>query len=320
MTTRKTEVLPALTNNPDLNETQSLSTGLTGFLAGMVPFFAKAAILESDARRRLKAAEATQLPTTVEEHEALQVAAKQARAGKKATEEHWHIAQIANRLHKCLTGGRKRATDLDDAAFERLNKLNNQFLIAQRQKAEAEESRRRDEAERIERERRQAEAAELERQAVEAEANAATLSERQRVFVAYVVNEVTPYEAAQRVGYLNPGKQCVALMVQPKILAAIESGTQARAIREQAAALEAAPVAVAVEEVKPEVGTAAGTVTRWKATCTDFAAAIAALKAGSIPADVFEIDQVALNRYATALRSDLNNWPGFTCEPETRLR
>lgn len=331
------EVLPAvspLTDNAELIETQSISSGLSSFLASLRPFFAKAAILENDARHRFERAKLLEMPRSVAEHEEIQRFARECRAGKAATVAHWEITKIAYRLHSCLTGARKRATDFDDAAFERANQLHNAYVAAEQRRVAEEERRRREEAERLERERREREAAELERAAVEAEAASPHLSARELAFVDGVMRrcgarfldgpvDVTPavlVTIAAAAGYKDAERQGPRLWASAKVQDAVRARVEAERVRQQAAAVKAAPVAVEVEAVRPELGRVASSATRWKARVTDKAALFEAVKAGAVPADVFMVDMVKLNEYARALKGALNNWPGVEATPDTRLR
>jgi len=315
------EVLPAISlqNNPDLVETSDIGAGLVTFLKGMVPFFAKAHVLEGEARSRRDRAKALVLPTSVDEHETLQRLAKECRAGKAATEEHWEITKIANRLHKVLTGGRKRATDLDDEGYDRLNALNNAFIEQERKKAAEQERLQREEAERIERARLQAEADELERQALLAEERDERLSNREVAFVESYCWSGDAAHAAQSAGYKDP-KMGARLIATAKIIEAINKNRAAANLRRQAEAVKAEPVIVVVPEVKAAIGGAASTATRWKVTVTNVDALIAGVKAGVIPADVLMPNLVRLNEYAVMMKGALNNWNGVECKPDTRLR
>jgi hypothetical protein len=331
------EVLPALSpleSNPDLQEVTSIATGVTTFLAGMRAFFAKAALFENEAKRRRETALGIKTVTTVEEQSRVQALALETRNGKSAIAAHWKpIADVTNRLHKCITGGRGRAEKMEDEAFAHLNTLNNRFNAEQEAKARAEEKRLRDEAEARERQRIADEAAELERVAAEQEAASPELSARELAFLNQVIKahgemllepNVTLVEAelerlAVLVGYRD-GRYGVRLWDSEKFRAALRARIEAERTRRQAAAVAAAPVVVHVEEVKAETASTAGTATRWKAKVTNRAELMAAVKAGAVPDDVFMVDLVKLGQYATALKGAMNHWPGVEAWDDTRMR
>jgi hypothetical protein len=332
---KKPEVLPALPtlqDNPELAEVSTIAASVTSFLAGLVPFFAKAAVLEGEARSRHQRAMAFVKIATSDQQAEAQALALKTRDGADATAAHWQpIAKVTNRLHKCVTGARGRAEKLDDEAFEHLNTLNNRFNAEQKRLADAEAERVRLEAEEAARAQQAREAADLERQALEAEQASEDLSEREQVFVREYVRlapDATTQDhglrfaerAAAVAGYKSPVHQRGILLAMAKIQTAIQAARNAIAMRQQAAAVMAAPVVVHVDTPKADVATVASTATRWKAKCTDRDALMAAVKAGAVPDNVFMVDPVKLNEYAKALQGTMNNWPGVEAWDDTRMR
>lgn len=325
------EVLPAAIT-PDATEIATAGADATRWLAGMREFFAVAGQLEVAARERHERAMEIRAITSSEGQAVVQRLALETKAGKDQIEQHWSpIKRIFNRLHKTVTGAAGRAAKLEDDAFAHLNRLNNAYTEEQRRKAWEEQERIRREREAEERRRLQAQAAELERAAAEAEANAPDLSMREQAFVDHYVR-LAPREllqsdtlplaerAAALAGFKEPAKYGGILLGRPKVQEAITAARHAAAMREQAEATKAAPVAVVVDDVAPDVVTVAKTATRWKARVTDEAAVIAAVVKGIIPADVLTVNQAQLNRYATMLQGQLNSWPGVEAWDDTRIR
>lgn len=290
------------------------------FVAGVRRFFTQAAALERRAHGVLAEAKALTAPTTADEDLAVQQIIVKAKEETRVVEAHWTIAQKVHQFHKRLVAGRSRATDVLDQAVELANGHHQRYVQAERRRAAEEQERLRREAEAQAQRDREAELKRLEEQALKAEAEAPTLSAREQRFVECLLVWGENYKgreaaAASQAGYKNPADAAQRLVLLPKIVAAFSAARQAAAVRQQAAAVKAAPVEVAhVEQVKPNIAHVAGKSDRsyHSAEVVDAAAFVQAALAGQlgIPADCLMPNPVKLNEYAKSLKERLNLWPG----------
>jgi hypothetical protein len=314
------EVLPA-EQFEDLNLITQVGDAIRNFMRGVAEFFRTAQTLELRSKATLMGAKALQLPTDAGSDEVLQRYAKRIQAEKKEVEDHWQITTVVHALHRRLTARRKIATDALELAAERVNTLHNTYTEAEKRRVAAENDRIRREAEEKARREQEAEAARLERQALEAEFASKDLSERERQFVALVVDGVDTQIALRRVGYADPvaaGKRLIGLA---KITKAIDAGLTAKNLRKQAEAVREQPAEVAdVELERPDItkGVAIDRTT-YSAELVDEQALINAAIAGQVPRDILRIDTVKLNEHARGLKEGLNRWPGVRLKKSTRM-
>lgn len=290
------------------------------FFAGLVPFFRTAAQLEDAAGATLARARARTAPTTPEEDEAIQKDIRLAKDQGKDITAHWTITGTFHTLHKRLVAGRARGEKLAEDAAAINQRLHNAYVDEQERKAR--EAARLEQA-RLDREaeaQRQRELDELEAAAVKAEASSPKLSEREEQFVSALTSNVigwrdNPIKAAELAGFHNPGTAAARLMGLPKIQAAIDSAKKAAAIRQQAAAVKAAPVIAEQAEVAaPAVSKAPGVTDRitWRGEIYDEAAFVQAVISGKfgIPLDVLTFKQARITELAQSMNEGLNRIPG----------
>ncbi len=300
-------------------------TAVQAFLGGVRAFFQQATQLERSAKLTLQEAKALVLPTNGAEDEALQTFIKGTSVAAKAVEEHWDICQRVSAFHKRLTGARARSVDALKEANLLGNNLHNRYVAEAKRKAAEEQERVRKEAERKASEDRQKELDELERQANEAEAASATLSEREQIFVDMYFANGNAMKAAQVAGYKNPMEKGAALILLPKIKAAVEAKQSAAAIRSQAKAKSEAPLEVEVETVKADITRAAGVkgdVTTWGYEVLDEAAFIEAFRSGKygVPTNCVQPAPKGLGELARGLRENLDRIPGLRHKKTTGVR
>jgi len=300
---------------------------ITAFLKKLATFYETAKTIEVAAKEREARALTVPVPKTAEEDEHLQLAIKAVNIEKKAVQTHWEITALISRVHRRMTGRRKVAEDALEAASVHLNKQHNTFVDDQKRIArERQEQLQREENERAARE-RQAELDRIEAEAAALEVESPELSAREVVFVNAYVLKQNAAQAAADAGYKNPSTKGPQLLTYTKILEAITAAQQAFALREQAKAVEAAPVRAEKIEVKPAVTRAVGAVSRttWAADLFDEPALIAAVLDSwkrqelGIPTDILQIDRVKLNEYARSLQRNLDRWPGVVAKPTTKV-
>lgn len=305
----------------DLVPVQQDGGTVAAFLSGIVPFFATAGELERQANAALERAKTWMQPTTLESDAQLVEDVKAIKAQRKALEQHWSARSVVFSLHKKLVAAFDRANKPLEEAERIGNVLHNQWVSAEklRVQREADEARRKAEAEA--RERQEAEAARLAAEAEAAEAASADLSEREQRFVALVVAGRSMSSAAQIAGYANPGLKGVQLAGLTKIATAIEAAQQAAALRAQAAAVKSQPVAVEEAQPTTEAQVATEGRTTYAATIVNADQFVAAALTGQhgIPADCLMPNPVKLNQYARSMKERINLWPGIILKQTTKL-
>lgn len=315
------EVIDVGDANPEVGLVKAEGSAIPGFLNSAAQFLAKADALETSAKASLAAAKLLKRPTNGDEDLVIQQQILLDSAEEKNLEGHWEITAIISRFHRRLTGKRAIASTARSEAKAIRQGLHNEYVAEENRRAAREQEARRQAAEAQERLDREIEQEKLEALALQAERASDALSEREQVFVALVVGGQTGTAAASRAGYKS-GSYGATLLDQPKIKTAIEAGLRAATLRQQAAAIKAAPVSVVITEVKPDVQRAAGSRgdrTTWSAEILDADAFVRAVLDGKlgIPLDTLVPDQVALNRYATAMEAQLDRWPGIRAKKKT---
>lgn len=309
----------------ELSLTNNLAKGIIEWATGLVGFFREAIALEHQAKNALAEAKALKAPTTVEEDQALQLRIKAASAGKKNHVSKWGITAQVHQLHGRLVAVRKRGETAWDETIDITNNLHQEWRTAQEREASRLQELERQAADARALEDRNRELEQLENEALEAEEKSADLSARELCYVESIIAGMTPVKAAKAAGYKHPEDIAAKLELSTKILAAIRGKREAAAIRQQAAAVQQAPLERGhVPEVKPAVSyvAGAGDRTRASAKLVDATALIAAVLAGKhgIPLTVLSINEVELNRLARELGSVISKWPGVEYVEKTRLQ
>lgn len=318
--------------NLELVETRDDGGLIAQFTGNLRAFFMQARTLELQATTRLEQAKQLTLPKDADQDVFLQTFVKDANAHRKEIAEHWEICSVIHRFHRRLTSARDRGIGADEQAATLANTLHNRYVEEQNRRAREEQERRRREAEERERADRAQQQQALEQQALEAEANSPELSERERAFVGYYLGgQRTAGNAAAsaaQAGYKNADQIAVRLMGSQKIQHAIAAQREATLARQQAAAIQKAPIVVEHEEVKPEIKRAPGAVTRvtHSATMLDAAAFVDAFVEGryGIPRDLIVAyvegrGEAKLNSYARDLQQQIERWPGVRYNKKTQV-
>jgi len=314
-----TDLEPA---NPELTLTLGDGHQITVFLKGLIPFFSTARTLEAKAIDTLARAKALLPPQDAEADLDLQRFVKATTLDKKEVEAHWSVCQLASQFHRRLVAARKRAVDPLEEAGAIANNLHNRYVDAERRRVAQEQERLRREAEDQARQDRELA---LQRQREEAdriEAASDNLSEREQRFVDDYVRTQRAVDSARYAGYANPDKAAARLLASEKIATAIANAQKAQAIRLQADAVEAAPLEIQVEEVKPDILRAGGfDRTTWSGEVLDARAFIEAVVSGKhgIPLDVLTVNPVKINEYARSLHERLDLWPGVRARKTTKV-
>lgn len=296
---------------------------ITGFLAGLVPFFRQATALENRAKAKLALARTFTLPKPgdVDGDAALQTFIKEASAERKAVEKHWEITGAIHQFQRKLVAARDRV--IGEGTKEKTpgylveaqgiaQRLHNTYVEDARRRAAEEQERIRKAEEERQAEIRRQDLERMENEALAAEAASADLSERERVFTEEIARGKTPYDAARTANFAQPRSQAEKLLKLPKILLAIAAIKDAAAIREQAAAVKAAPLDVQVETVRVEKAGVGTDRTTYAIEFTDPQLLREAVLGGKhgIPTDILTPDQVKGNAYARDFREIVNRWPG----------
>lgn len=291
--------------------------------AKLVAFMREATQLEVKATATLAKAKALQPPATLEADVAIQTFIKGTTADKKAAEAHWNICQLFSQVHRRLTAKRAVTVDALEDAGKLAQRLHNDYAEEQKRVAAREQERVRLEAETKARLEREEDARKLEAAALEKELASPEVSTREAVFVDLVVSGRSPIDAAKGAGYKNPETQGPKLMDLAKIAGAIKAKSDAKVIREQAAATREKPLDVRVETVKPAIGKAAGGSfdrTTHSAELLNERLLIEAAVGGQhgIPLDVLTVNTAKLNEYARSLQERIGLWPGVRHKKETK--
>jgi hypothetical protein len=315
----KAEIVPApapAVADPDLSLVQSDGLTIAAFFQGAIEFFRKARSLEEGALAMEASSKTLQKATDADSDKQLQAFVLKCSDDIKEVEAHWSICQAVSRLHRKLTARRGLSVDALERAKTKAQTFHNEWVESERRRVAREAELERQRQEQLAREQRERELAALEDKALEAEAAMDDLSERERIFVDHIERGFSPARAAQGAGYQNPNVRGPKLLESPKVAKVLEENRKAKAAREQAAALKAAPVEVIhVERPAMEVSKPAGgakDVTRWSGEILDEAATIEAFRSGQygIPGDLFQINPTKLNEYARSLEARLDLWPG----------
>jgi len=307
--------------SPELALARTDGGALASFIAGIALFFTRAKTLETRAKQRLLEAKQLTQPATVEEDETIKSFVRQANLEKKQVEEHWEVTTLVSRFHKRLTGARALATNPLEEAARIATNLHTRYADAERARVAAEQERLRLEAEAKERARIAADAAVLEANALALEDASNTLSTREQVFVDEVFRTQNGPNAARVAGYKDPTAQSIRLLASEKVQRALEGKREGQVLRQQAAAAQAAPVHVTVEEVRPNLAAGKDRET-WSAEVLDERALVDAVLSGKfgIPTDVLTVNTVRLNAYAKDLQQVINRWPGVRAKRTTGIR
>lgn len=262
---------------------------------------------------------------SAETHRSAQQLFRDGRRLKRAIEEHW--SQVTRWLEDRKKDIRTiAAMDVEVVApvTERLNTAILRYEEEDARRRRVQEERARQEQERQARERREADLAEMERQALAAEAASEDLSDRERAFVqrchssvgVNLTSERWLNDAARSCGFKQDGYG-LALFKKPKIQYAIEAMKQARALREQAAAVAEKPIEIEQPRVEAQTAKVAGvrTHTSYTAECFDFDLFIDKFVAGEVDRLTFRTLAmpcvVAGNEMARALHENLDRIPGW---------
>lgn len=299
------------------------ATHVLAFLKRLGEFFTIARALEASAVATLDAARGLQPSTNADEDVKVQQFIKKTSADAKDVADHWSITTVIHGFHRRMTGRRAVAEGKLKEANAIGNALHNRYVDEQQRKAaEAQEQERRaaETRARLDREREQAE---REAAALQAESEAPDLSQREAMFVDYVIAGMVPSKAAQRAGYKNPEATAEKILALPKIMAALDAKKRAEVIREQAAAEAQKPLDIQVETVRPEIDRAVGARDRTthSAEVVDAQALIQACIAGGygIPWDILDVKPAKVNEYARSLHEQINRWPGVRYKKTTSV-
>ena len=238
-------------------------------------------------------------------HEACRQFTKDVKALKRTIEAHY------DRIKRPLTDAKNTVLQMErehlaplDQAIKVAERLDIDYVNAERARADAEAARQREENERLAREQRAAELAKAEAEAEALEATAADLSEREQIFVEQFVACNDSYKAAKRAGYKNPEISAGHLLGRAKIQKAIEAHRAALMIRLQADEVSQQPLDVAPVVVETAVASVAGTSLRTYYSCgdVDVLALCKSILLGLAPVQSLQPNTVFLNKQASALK------------------
>lgn len=238
-------------------------------------------------------------------HEVVRQFTKDVKALKRTIEAHY------DRIKRPLTDAKNTVLAMEkehlaplDQAIKVAERLDIDWVNAERKRAEAEAARQREENERIAREQRAADLAKAEAEAEALEATAADLSEREQIFVEQFVATNNSTKAAQRAGYKDPEATAIRLLGTKKIVAALEAHRAALVLRLQAEAVSQQPLDVAPVVVETAVASVAGTSLRTYYSCgeVDVLALAKAVVAGKVSVLALQANTVFLNKQASALK------------------
>lgn len=328
--TKSKALIPEVIEAPpsaELVKLQTDGTIIEQFVNGLRVFFATAQQYEMEAKHNLVQMESRRniLPTNGDEDFALVEEVRRINSHRKELLAHWEITAVISRVHKTLTGIRGRGDSADETAAQIGNGLHQRYKDAETLRARQEEERLRLEAEERQRQERQKQQDELERQALKAEAASPDLSPREQKFVDAITSNVTgwkgnPTRAAEVAQYKDAQAQGAKLMALPKILRAIEAVENAARLRQQAAAVKAAPVEIEHVAVKADV--AKGDVETWSAEVTDVALFLESYRSGryGLAFDVVEPAMPKLNDLARSMHENMDRIPGLRAKKKTSVR
>lgn len=311
--------------SPDEQLATAAGQGVVSFFGNIRNFFIVARTLETAAVASLERAKQWQAkpPRTTEEDLELQHFIRETSRDTKSVVEHWSITKTIHQFHKSMTTKRGIA----EQALERANSIGNglhaDYVRAETRRVAEENERLRRLAEAEEQARKDRELAAMEEEAVRREEAAGDLSARETMFVDLYFATGQGTRSAERAGFKEPLKAAARLLALAKIHAAIEGKRSAQTIRQQAAAVKAAPILVDAPTVEANVGKVAGSSDRVtkSAELLDEAALIEAIFAGKygIPRTLLKIDQTALKAQARDLGTLINKWPGVRYKETPRV-
>lgn len=290
-------------------------------------FFDKAETLEARAKQTLERAERDwKTPTNIDEDQMLVAEIRQNAAEAKEFDEHWKVTTILSQFHRSLTAIRNRGAAMHDRAKTHGNNLHAAYERKERERVEAEQREIRRREEERQRQQREQEQAEAEQKALEAESSSPTLGEREQRFVdLYMANGNHAVNAAKGAGYKDADTNAARLMKTNKILQAIESRRQADAIRQQAAAKAAAPIAATVTTIAPVAQVAKKSREFKSCEVVDpelFMAVLLDPKLRAmhrIPPEAATFVQSVLNDIARQIGEDINKIPGLRLKVTTSV-
>lgn len=296
-------------------------------MQNMQLFFDKAQDLETRAQVELdRAMREWKTPTSRMEDEALVAMIRANNADVKELEQHWEVTTVLSRMHRSMTGLRNRALSLRDQIKNHGNALHSAYERKERERVEAEQREQRRQEEERQRQIREREQAEAEQKALEAEAASPTLGDREQRFVdLYMTNGNHAVNAARGAGYKDADANAVRLMKTNKILQAIESRRQALAIRQQASAKAAAPIAPTVTAPAPVAQVAAKSREYKSCEVVDpelFMAVLLDPKLRAmhrIPPEAATYVQSVLNDIARQIGDEINKIPGLRLKVTTSV-
>ena len=304
------EILPPEPEHVSLVKTNK--DKVEDFLGAMEPFFRTAAALEARTVTLAARGQALVQPSSLETDEATASFIRDARAHGKAVEAHWStIVSLFHRVHRGLTAGRAKGTEPVEKAVKRAEQLRASWAAEDRQRRDAEQRRLDALAEQQAALDRQAELDRMEAEALRLEAASDELSAREQAFVKAVASGTEQGEAARLADYKDWFRAAHRLLGVPKVTKAINALRDAAAVRQQAAAVAALPVAPVSAPVV-ESQTAGGARETYSMEYTDPRLVVEAVIGGKhgMPADLLEPSQAKGTEYARSLRQLVNRWPG----------
>ena len=287
------------------------ANAVRAFLDQIGELFRKGTQLEQAATIRLEEAQALPVPATKEQDEQIQLFARGCATERKAIESHWLITSTVHAIHRRLTARRDKGIKALDEA-QRIATARHQAYVDAERRRVAQENAAREAAERAAAEAaRRAELEALEADALAREQASPALPAREQRFIDLMVGRNRPADLAASEAGFTGAKAAARLLGMAKIADAVRLAREAQALRQQAAAVEAAPLAVKPHErVEAQIGGAASDRSTWSAEVVDLAVLLDAVFFGIVPRDVLTVDPKKLNEYARALKSNLNRWPG----------
>lgn len=296
-----------------------------GMLARIGEFLAGATAIQTRAEKALEFAKAfPAIRSSVADENAKKALARVDNVRKDA-EGYWGDWKRAMKAaHTSFVAGEKKALEPAAEARRILTERCNTWAESERRRVERENDARRVAAEALAQAQRIEQLAELERQALAAEASSPELQPREQTFADGIVRGLTPLQAAQVAGYVDPQEAATRLFVSPKVVAYIAAVQAAAAAREAAAQTAAAPVDVSFKQVAERVSDAKTQVNHWSGRVLDAAALLKMVKLGgpfAPPDDLFIVDEVRLNAYARSLDGEKpESWVGveFVNKPTWR--
>lgn len=334
-TVREAEVLPAEAIEQETGLAPTQGVEAISFLTNLAKFVTGHRTNIMKASSRLAAAKLLKPPTTDEEDAAIEAFIVTARKDHKETGKFYGVKAIFHGLHKSIIGLEKLGADPYESAAAIAQTLHNDYKRARDRRLEEERRAKQAEEDRIAEVRRQQELAELEEQAIKLEDSLEELSDRERVFVQKCHELQNTERAVLAAGYkvakddkglTDPAAVRAIgerLMARQKIKDAVWALREAATVRAQQAAQAQAPlesrrVAIPTRTV-PKVGSDRVTKSA-EIDPVDEMKLIAAVIAGTVPADVLMVNRPKLNEYARTMGVLINRWPGVRFVEDTTTR